>query len=89
LHSAVIGERVKVLRHIGIGDDFVREVCDTLENGNSAIFIKVRKALSEKFIEELKKFNARLIGTSLDMTKEAELLKELGESAGVKVPPPK
>jgi uncharacterized membrane protein len=78
--GAAIGETVKVLRHLGIDDEFVAEVSDTLEKGNSAIFIKVRKALSEKVIEELRKFNARLLRTSLDTDKEAELMKELGQS---------
>ena len=78
--GAAIGETVKVLRHIGIEDDFVKEVAETLEQGSSAIFIRVRKSLSDKVVEELRKFNAKLLRTSLTITNEAELIKELGKT---------
>ena len=78
--GAAIGETVKALKHIGIEDDFIQEVSEALEPGNSTIFIRVRKSLSERVVEELRKFNARLLRSSLDMTNEAELLKELGQN---------
>jgi uncharacterized membrane protein len=82
--GAVIGETVKVLRHIGINDDFIREVSEALEPGCSAIFIRVRKALSDRVVEELKKFNAKLLRSALTITDEAELLRELGQNMGLK-----
>jgi len=66
--GAVIGETVKGLKHIGIEDDFIKEVSETLEQGNSAIFIRARKALSEKVLEELRHFNAQLLRSSLTIT---------------------
>jgi uncharacterized membrane protein len=75
--GATIGETVKVLRRIGIKSDFINEVSETLEPGSSAIFLRVRKSLSDKVVEELKKFNAKLLRSSLAITKEAELIKEL------------
>jgi len=66
--GAVIGETVKGLKHIGIEDDFIKEVSETLEQGSSAIFIRVRKTLSDKVIEELRKFNAKLLRSSLTIT---------------------
>lgn len=77
--GAAIGETVKGLRQIGIHDDFIREVSETLEQGSSAIFIRVRKALSEKVLEELRNYNAKLLRSSLTITNEAELLKVLGK----------
>jgi uncharacterized membrane protein len=77
--GAVIGETVKGLRQIGIKDDFIKDVSETLEPGSSAIFIRVRKALSEKVVEELKNFHAKLLRSSLVITDEAELLKVLGQ----------
>lgn len=77
--GVAIGETVKVLRKIGIKDDLIKEVSETLEPGSSAIFIRVRKSLSEKVIEELKNFNAKLLRSSFTITNEEELLKELGQ----------
>ncbi|NVN89715.1 MAG: DUF1269 domain-containing protein [Desulfuromonadales bacterium] len=79
--GAAIGESVKVLRRIGIKADFINEVSETLEPESSAIFIRVRTSLSDKVLDELKKFNAKLLRSSLTITKEAELIKELGKSS--------
>jgi uncharacterized membrane protein len=78
--GAVVGETVKGLKQIGIQDDFIRDVSETLEPGSSAIFIRVRKALSDKVVEELKNFHAKLLRSSLTITDEAELLKLLGHN---------
>jgi uncharacterized membrane protein len=80
LIGAVIGETVKGLKKIGIQDDLIKDVSETLEPGSSAIFIMVRKSLSDKVVEELKNFKAKLLRTSLTITNEAELLKELGQN---------
>jgi uncharacterized membrane protein len=78
--GAVIGETVKGLKQIGIQDDFIKDVSETLEPGSSAIFIRVRKALSDKVVEELKNFHAKLLRSSLTITDETELLKVLGQN---------
>ena len=78
--GAVIGETVKGLKQIGIEDDFIKDVSETLEPGNSAIFIRVRKSLSDKVVEELKNFKAKLLRSALTITDEAELLKVLGQN---------
>ena len=78
--GSVIGETVKGLKQIGIQDDFIKDVSETLEPGSSAIFIRVRKALSDKVVEELKNFHAKLLMSSLTITDEAELLKVLGQN---------
>jgi len=75
--GAVIGETVKGLKKIGIQDDFIKDVSETLEPGNSAIFIRVRKSLSDKVVEELRNFKAKLLRASLTITNEAELQREL------------
>ena len=75
--GAAIGETVKGLKKIGIKDDFIKEISETLEKGSSAIFIRVRKTLSDKVVEELRKFNARLLRSSLQIANEEELVREL------------
>ena len=78
--GAAVGESVKILRNIGIKDDLINEVSETLEPGTSAIFLMVRKSLSDKVVEELKKFDAKLLRSSINITNEAELIKELGQN---------
>jgi len=78
--GAAIGKTVEGLKQIGIQDDFIKDVSKSLEQGSSAIFIKTPKALSDNVIEELIKFDAKLLRSSLTITNEAELLKVLGTS---------
>jgi len=78
--GAVIGETVKGLKKIGIQEDFIKDVSETLEPGSSAIFIRVRKSLSDKVVEELKNFKAKLLRSSLTITNESELLQELKQN---------
>lgn len=78
--GAVIGETVYELKKIGIEDDFIKDVEKAIEPGSSAIFIRVRKSLSDKVVEELRNFNAKLLRSALTITNEAELMKELGQA---------
>ncbi|MEI6305263.1 MAG: DUF1269 domain-containing protein [Deltaproteobacteria bacterium] len=82
--GAAVGETVKVLTHIGITDEFVKEVADIMEPGSSAIFIRVHKDVSDSVVEELKKFNGKLLRSSLSIKDEKELLKALEESVLLK-----
>ncbi len=86
--GAAIGETVTGLKKIGIEDDFIKEVSETLEKGSSAIFIRVRKSLSDKVVDELKSFNAKLLRSSLTITDEAEVLKKLGQNRIFQKNPP-
>jgi len=82
--GAAVGETVKILKHIGITDDFVNEVADILEPGSSAIFIRVHKSLSDSVVDELKKFNGKLLRSSLSIKDEKELLNALEEIVQLK-----
>lgn len=82
--GAAIGETVKVLAHVGISDDFVKEVAKIMEPGNSAIFFRVHKSVSDSVVEELKKYNGKLLRSSLSIKDEQELLKALEESVVLK-----
>ena len=82
--GAAVGETVKILTHIGISDDFIKEVADILEPSSSAIFIRVHKHISEGVVEELKKYNAKLLRSTLSIKDEQELLKELSETVLLK-----
>ena len=82
--GAAVGETVKVLKHIGIGDDYVKNVAEILEPGSSAIFIRVHKSISESVVEELKKYNGKSLRSSLSIKDEKELKAALGEAVLLK-----
>jgi uncharacterized membrane protein len=65
------------LADIGINDDFIKELGQTLTPNTSALFVLVRKATPDKVLEGLKGFKGKVIQTSLTKDKEDELRKVL------------
>jgi len=73
------------LSDYGINDDFIRSIGNTLKEGNSALFLLVRKVQPEKVRDELSQFSGRLIRTSLSPEQE-EKLRQAIERSGVSLP---
>ncbi len=82
--GAAVGGIIKVVKKIGIKEDFVKGVADTLKPDTSAIFVLVRKGLPDKVAEELGKFNGTLLRTSLSPENEEELNRILQQSVTLK-----
>ncbi len=82
--GAAVGGTVKILKHIGIMDNFVKDVADVLEPGSSAIFIRIHKSISQSIVDELKKFNGTLLRSSLSVEDEQALVKDLKETVVLK-----
>jgi uncharacterized membrane protein len=61
------------LSDIGISDNFMKELGETIKNNTSALFVLVRKATPDKILEELKGFKGNFLKTSLTKDKEDEL----------------
>ena len=61
------------LRYIGISDNFMKELGETLRNDTSALFVLVRKVTPDKVLEGLKGFKGKVLKTSLVKDKEEEL----------------
>ncbi len=66
------------LTDIGVDDKFIKEVGQTIEPGHSALFLLVRKAVPDKLHDELKKFKATVLQTSLSNEDEAKLRELFG-----------
>ena len=62
------------LTDIGIDDDFIREVGENIEPGQSALFLLFKKATPDKLLNDLKGSDARLYQTSLTKEDEAKLM---------------
>jgi uncharacterized membrane protein len=57
----------------GINDDFIREVSNSVQPGNSALFLLVDKAQADKVVERLKPYGGKIIHTSLSKEEETRL----------------
>ena len=75
--GAAMGALSGALTDVGIDDDFIRELGNTIEPGTSAIFILVRKSTPDKVLEDLSKFEGKVLQTSLTHEDEAKLQKAL------------
>lgn len=58
---------------IGVDDDFIKEVGNTIEPGHSALFLLVTDAQTDRAIEELKPYDPTVIQTNLSAEDEENL----------------
>lgn len=63
------------LTDIGINDNFMRELGETLTPGTSALFLLLRKVTSDKLLDALREFSGRgkVLQSSLSKDQEADL----------------
>lgn len=61
------------LSDVGINDDFMKQLADTLKPGTSALFVLMRKVTADKALEELQGVGGKIIRTSLSHEDEAKL----------------
>jgi len=71
--GAAAGAISGAVTDIGIDDNFIREVGSTIEPGTSAIFFLIRKSTPDKVLEDLSKFEGKVLKTSLSKEDEAKL----------------
>ncbi|WP_276282709.1 DUF1269 domain-containing protein [Halorussus caseinilyticus] len=57
----------------GIDDNFIREVGDTIEPGDSALFLLVEDVVADRVIEEMKQFDPEVVRTNLSGDEERNL----------------
>ncbi|BDV42163.1 membrane protein [Geotalea uraniireducens] len=90
LVGAAMGGATRTLEHIGVQEEFINDIAETLKPNSSALFILIRRSLPDKVIEELARFKGKIVRTSLSPKKEAELKNILLENVSLKkgpVPP--
>jgi uncharacterized membrane protein len=72
--GAAAGALAGKYQDIGVDDKFIKEVGNTLQPGNSALFLLVREAVPDKIEEAMKKYkNVKIIKTSLSKEQEEKL----------------
>lgn len=61
------------LSDIGVNDQFMKQLAESMQPGTSALFVLVRKATPEKVLPELAKYHATVLRTSLSPDAEKKL----------------
>ena len=75
------------LTDVGVNDTFMKEVAESLQPGNAALFLLIRKLTTDKVLEDLKGVGGKVLRTSFDHTKEDALRNALaGVSQAVQPP---
>jgi uncharacterized membrane protein len=69
------------LTDVGINDRFMKDVAASLQSGNAALFLLIRKVTPDKVLAELKGVGGKVLRTSFDHTKEEALRKALETAA--------
>jgi uncharacterized membrane protein len=62
---------------VGIDDLFMKEAAATLQSGNAALFVLIRKVTADKVLEAVKGDGGTVLRTSFDQKKEAALREAL------------
>ena len=77
LVGAALGAGARAIRvkltHIGIYDQFLKDLGETFRPNTSALLVLIREAKPDKVLEGLKGFNGKVLQTSLTKDKEEEL----------------
>jgi uncharacterized membrane protein len=75
------------LTDVGVNDAFMKEVAASLQPGNAALFLLIRKMTTDKVLEDLKGTGGKVMRTSFDHTKEEALRAALAEVSKAAPPP--
>jgi uncharacterized membrane protein len=76
--GAVTGALAGKFSDIGIDDNFIKEVGNTIEPGHSALFLLIAQWTEDKVLAELTKFDATVVRTSLSTEDEEKLKAAFG-----------
>jgi uncharacterized membrane protein len=75
------------LTDVGVNDAFMKEVAESLQPGNAALFLLIRKLTTDKVLEDLKGVGGKVLRTSFDHTKEDALRNALAGVTQAVQPP--
>jgi uncharacterized membrane protein len=79
--GAAAGALGGALTDAGINDRFMRDAAQTLQSGNAALFLLIRKMTTDKVLSALQGIGGTVLRTSFDHTKEQALRDALAAHA--------
>lgn len=71
--GAAAGAVSGALTDVGIDDNFMKNLAETMKNGSSVLFVLVRKVTADKVLEQLAGTGGTVLKTSLTHEDEAKL----------------
>jgi uncharacterized membrane protein len=71
--GATAGAVSGALRDVGIDDNFMKQLAETLKPGTAALFVLVHQMTPDKVVEEIQKFGGTVIKTNLCHEEEEKL----------------
>jgi uncharacterized membrane protein len=75
--GAAAGAISGALTDVGIDDNWMKKLGETLKPGTAALFVLIRRMTPDKVLEEIQKFGGTLIKTNLSNENEAKLRQAL------------
>jgi uncharacterized membrane protein len=78
--GAMAGAVSGALRDVGINDQFMKDLADTMKPNTSALFVLVRKAQPDRVLDELKGTGGRILQSSLSHEEVDRLQNVLAEA---------
>lgn len=79
--GAASGALGGALTDVGINDNFIKELADSLQEDSAALFVLVRQMTADKILKEISPYGGTVLKTSLDETKEQVLRDALAKAA--------
>lgn len=79
--GASAGAASGALTDVGINDDFMKKLADSLKPNSSVLFVLVRDMTPDKVVDEIKGFGGTIIQTSLSHEDQDKLQTALSEAA--------
>ncbi len=79
--GAASGALGGALSDVGINDKFMKDAAQSLQSGNAALFLLIRKMTTDKVLAALQGEGGTVIRTSFDETKEGQLRAALAGAA--------
>ena len=70
---------------LGIDDDFIKQAARTLQSGNAALFLMIRKMTTDKVLAGLRGAGGTVLRSSFDETKEEALQEALAGAQALSV----
>jgi uncharacterized membrane protein len=84
--GAGAGELGGALTDAGINDQFMRDAAQTLQSGQAALFLLIRKLTTDKVLAALQGIGGTVLRSSFDHTKEEQLREALAAHAAAAAP---
>lgn len=85
--GAASGALGGALSDYGINDQFMKQLAETIQPGNAALFVEIKKMTEDKVLEAIKGTGGVVLKTSLDHTKEQALRDAIAAQAPAVAPP--